>query len=112
MNGLFQPFLWKFAAVFFDDILVYSTSLVLHLDHLKTIFATLSQSKFFLSRSKCLFSQERIHYLGHIVSAQGVALDPDKIQIMLNWPLPTSSTTLHGFLGLTGFYRKFIRGYA
>lgn len=77
MNDLFQPFLWKFVVVFFDDILVYSTSLVLHPDHLKTIFATLSQSKFFLSRSKCLFSQERIHYLGHIVSAQGVALDPD-----------------------------------
>lgn len=84
MNDLLWPFLQKFVVVFFEDILVYSTSLALHLDHRKIIFETLSQRKFFLHLSKCLFEQECIHYLGHIVSVQGVALDPDKIQTMLN----------------------------
>lgn len=97
---------------FFYDILVYSPTLPLLLDHLKVVFEALSQNKFYLHRSKCLFAQEQIHYLGHIVSNQGVAPDPDKIRAMVDWIEPSSPTALLGFLGLTGFYPKFMKGYA
>lgn len=112
MNKLLQPFLRKFAAVFFDDILVYSKSLAEHIQHLEQIFHTLLQHQFYLKRPKCLFAQQQLEYLGHIISPHGIQVDPAKIQAMVDWPTPTSITALRGFLGLTGFYRKFIRNYA
>ncbi|WVZ02845.1 hypothetical protein V8G54_023651 [Vigna mungo] len=112
MNELLKPFLRKFLIVFFDDILVYSTTWDAHLNHLERTFQTLLQGQFFLKGSKCLLAQQQLEYLGHIVSAQGVAADPSKIQAMVQWPSPMSLKALHGFLGLTGFYRRFIKGYA
>ncbi|XP_045791606.1 uncharacterized protein LOC123886321 [Trifolium pratense] len=112
MNKLLQPFLRKFVAVFFDDILVYSVSLEDHLQHLELVFKALIQEEYFLKHSKCLLAQRRLEYLGHVVSAAGDCPDPSKIQAMLDWPTPTNVTALRGFLGLTGFYRKFIQGYA
>lgn len=112
MNQLLQPFLRRFATVFFNDILIYSNSLPSHLHHLETIFRTLQQNEFFLKRSKCLFAQESIEYLGHIVSGKGVKPEPSKIQAMLRWPPPSTTKELRAFLGLTGFYRKFIKNYA
>lgn len=76
MNQLLQPFLRRFATVFFDDILIYNNSLSSYILHLETIFRTLQQGEFFLKRSKCLFAQESIEYLGHIVSGKGVTLEP------------------------------------
>jgi len=110
MNELLRPFLRKFAAIFFDDILVYSMSLTDHLDHLELILQALTNGEFYLRRSKCLFARRQLQYLGHIVSTDGVAPDPEKIQTMVNWPRPLSTTELHGFLGLTGVattYREF-----
>lgn len=98
--------------MFFDDILVFSSDLATHVTHLDTVLATLSAHNFLLRHSKCEFARSRLNYLGHVISAHGVAPDPEKIQAMLAWPVPTSPTALRGFLGLTGFYRKFIRGYA
>lgn len=112
MNDLFRPFLRHFVIVFFDDILVYSTSLKEHLQHLEQVFQTLVNGNFFLKLSKCLFAQRQLEYLGHMVSTDGVFPEPSKIQSILNWPLPKSVTELRGFLGLTGFYRKFVKGYA
>ncbi|PNX92970.1 Ty3/gypsy retrotransposon protein, partial [Trifolium pratense] len=112
MNNLLQPFLRKFVTVFFDDILVYSMSLEDHLKHLESVFQALIQGEFFLKQSKCLLAQRRLEYLGHVVSAGGVCPEPSKIQAILDWPLPTNITALRGFLGLTGFYRKFIQRYA
>jgi len=112
MNKLFQPYLRQFMIVFFDDILVFSRSLQDHLQHLKIVFQTLLDNQLFLKKSKCSFGQTTIHYLGHIVSGEGVGLDPEKIAIMLQWPSPKNLKQLRGFLGLTGFYRKFVRGYA
>lgn len=112
MNELLCPYLRKFVAVFFDDILIYSTSLAEHLQHLELVFLKLIEGHYFLKQSKCLLGQRKLEYLGHIISQHGVQADPEKIKAMVEWPIPTSVTALRGFLGLTGFYRKFIRGYA
>lgn len=112
MNELLKPFLRRFALVFFDDILIFSTSLEDHLIHLERVFQTLHQGQFFLKFAKCAFAQRRIEYLGHIVSSQGVEPVPAKIQAMQEWPTPSSLKMLRGFLGLTGFYRKFIKDYS
>ncbi|PNX92763.1 Ty3/gypsy retrotransposon protein [Trifolium pratense] len=112
MNDLLQPFLRKFAAVFFDDILVFSPTLTDHLLHLEQVLNQLASADFSLKRSKCLFGQRQLEYLGHIISQHGIQADPSKLQAMVEWPTPTSITSLRGFLGLTGFYRKFIKGYA
>lgn len=76
------------------------------------MFDTLLKGKFFLKASKCLFAQRQLEYLGHIVSHQGVEPEPSKIRAMVEWPIPSTIKALRGFLGLTGFYRKFIQGYA
>lgn len=112
MNIIFEPYLRHFVIVFFDDILVYSRTLEDHHHHLELVFKCLVTHQFFLKRSKCTFAKPSIAYLGHIVSASGVGPDPEKIQAMVSWPQPQSVKQLRGFLGLTGFYRKFVRNYA
>lgn len=112
MNSLFRPFIRKFVLVFFDDILVYSSDLQSHLNHLDCVLRTLQQADFRLKASKCIFGQRRIEYLGHFVSRRGVEPDSSKIQAMLHWPPPTTTKALCGFLGLTGFYCRFVKNYA
>jgi len=112
MNALFRPHLRKFIIVFFDDILIYSTMWEDHLLHLQITFELLSANQFYLKLSKCSFALQQVEYLGHVVSARSVGPNTAKIKVMLQWPPPTSVWTLKGFLGLTGFYCKFIRGYA
>jgi hypothetical protein len=112
MNELFQEHLHRFVIVFFDDILVYSKTLEDHLVHLDIVFTCLVQNQFFLKQSKCILGQNSISYLGHIVSHDGVGPDPEKIKSMLDWPVPKTIKQLRGFLGLTGFYRKFVANYA
>ncbi|WKA11764.1 hypothetical protein VitviT2T_029233 [Vitis vinifera] len=111
MNDIFKPYLRKFILVFFDDILVYSKNLADHVHHLQTVLDILKQHQLFAKKSKCCFGCSEIEYLGHLISKDGVQADPTKIEAMLNWPFPTSLKSLRGFLGLTGYYRKFIKGY-
>ena len=111
MNQLFASYLRKFVIVFFDDILVYSSSLTGHVNHLEHVLFRLQEHQFYVKLSKCLFCQEAI-YLGHIVTAGGVQADSKKITTMVEWPLLQTVKQLRGFLGLTGYYRRFIRGYA
>jgi hypothetical protein len=111
MNTVLQPCLRKFALVFMDDILIYSLSLVDHAEHLLTVLHLLRENHLFVKLSKCSFAQHKLEYLGHLISAEGVATDPRKTQAMSAWPRPTSVTELRGFLGLTGYYRKFVRDY-
>ncbi|GJU22562.1 putative mitochondrial protein [Tanacetum coccineum] len=97
--------------LFFDDILVYGNSLKEHREHFSIIFDCLREQKLFCNRKKSSVAQENIKYLGHIFSHEGVAADPSKISAMLNWPIPKSLKELRGFLGLTGYYQKFVIGY-
>ncbi|KAI3739426.1 hypothetical protein L2E82_29830 [Cichorium intybus] len=112
MNDLFRNVLRQYVLVFFDDILVYSTSLEQHYHHLENVLHTLAQNDFHAKYSKCQFGVPTIDYLGHIISAKGVTAYPDKLAAIQDWPCPTSFTTLRGFLGLTGYYRRFVRHYA
>ena len=111
MNTIFQPLLRKCVLVFVDDILIYSSTLEAHLNHLQQVFHILNDHKLLLKRSKCSFAQQQLEYLGHIISGQGVATDPKKIEVVANWPQPSDTRQLRGFLGLSGYYRKFIKNY-
>lgn len=111
MNHVFKDYLRKFILVFFYDILVYSRSLEEHLQHLRITFNLLVQHKLFVKKAKCSFGATRVEYLGHFISAEGVATDPKKIEAVKNWPMPKTLRELRGFLGLTGYYRRFIKGY-
>jgi hypothetical protein len=111
MNQIFKPYLRKFILVFFDDILVYSGDMETHATHLRTTLDLLRKNQLFAKSSKCKFGCEEVEYLGHIVTAEGVSADPRKISAMVDWPLPKNIKALRGFLGLTGYYQKFIRGY-
>jgi len=111
MNEVLQPFLRKFVLVFLDDILIYSKTLDDHVTHLRAVLEKLQSHQFYLKRSKCSFAQSHIDYLCHIISQHGVATNPSKTQAMQAWPIPTKVTELRGFLGLTGYYRRFVRNY-
>ncbi|XP_031479939.1 uncharacterized protein LOC116250456 [Nymphaea colorata] len=111
MNDVFREFLRDFILVFFDDILVYSQSMEQHAKHLRIVLKVLREHTLFAKMSKCSFGQTSVGYLGHIVSYEGVRADPEKLQAMEQWPLPKDPRGMRGFLGLTGYYRRFIKGY-
>jgi hypothetical protein len=111
MNMVLEPCLRKSVLVFMDDILVYNPSMADHVNHLTEVLHLLRQAQLFIKLSKCSFACDSLDYLGHIISSAGVATDPKKTQAMVDWPLPTSVTELRGFLGLTGYYQKFVRNY-
>ena len=112
MNDIFRPFLRKYVLVFFDDILIYSKSEVEHCEHMRQVLEALATHKLVVNQKKCVFGKTAVAYLGHTISGQGVAVDSDKVQAILEWPQPTSLKELRGFLGLTGYYRKYVRHYA
>ena len=112
MNDVFKPFLWKFMLVFFDDILLYSRDMTIHVLHLKSVLQVLFYHKLFAKRSKCTFACSEVEYLGHVISGNGVKTNPKKTVAMLEWPIPKIVKALRRFLGLTGYYRKFIRNYS
>jgi len=111
MNIVLKPFLRRCVLVFFDDILVYSATWIEHLQHLRAVFDVLRQHHLHLKRSKCTFATTSVHYVGHVISNEGVAMDATKVVAVQSWPQPRSARGLCGFLGLSGYYRRFIRDY-
>jgi hypothetical protein len=111
MNSILAPVLRKFAVVFIDDVLIYSKSFQEHLDHIRQIFQILHQHQFKVKLSKCSFAKSELAYLGHVISAAGVATDPGKVAIVKNWPTPISAKEVRSFLVLAGYYRKYVKGF-
>ncbi|CAM8928587.1 unnamed protein product [Rhodiola kirilowii] len=112
MNNLFRPLLRKSVLVFFDDILVYSATWEDHVKHLTEVLYTLSIHTFYAKATKCDIARSSIAYLGHVITREGVQVDPEKVVAIQSWPLPSNPKQLRGFLGLTGYYRRFVEHYA
>ncbi|GKV29618.1 hypothetical protein SLEP1_g38525 [Rubroshorea leprosula] len=112
MNHVFQPFIGKFVVVYFDDILVYSKNEQEHLDHLRQVFEVLREQKLYANLKKCSFLTTSVTFLGYIITAQRIKMDPSKIDAIVNWPTPTSMHDVRSFHGLASFYRRFIKNFS
>ncbi|KAL5840989.1 hypothetical protein ACOSQ4_013597 [Xanthoceras sorbifolium] len=112
MNRIFRSYLDQFVIVFIDDILVYSGSEEEHVEHLKIVLQTLREHHLYAKLSKCQFWLNKVAFIGHVVSAEGVSLDPQKIEAIIKWKQSTNVTEVRSFLGLSGYYRKFIEGFS
>lgn len=111
MNNIFGPYLRKFILVFFDDILIFSRTPKEHVEHLRIVLQLLKEHKLVAKLSKCVFAVPQVDYLGHIISGEGVQTDPTKISAVADWPIPSTPTKLRGFLGLCGYYRRFVHNF-
>ncbi|XP_075707288.1 uncharacterized protein LOC142741844 [Rhinoderma darwinii] len=98
--------------IYLDDIVLYSSTFQEHLSHLEAVLSRLTQFGLKLKPTKCRIARQKINYLGHIVSPEGVALDPNKIRAVVDWPLPGTSTEVRAFLGLVRYYRRYIQHFA
>ncbi|GJT53610.1 putative reverse transcriptase domain-containing protein [Tanacetum coccineum] len=112
MNRVCKPYLDKFVIVFIDDILIYSKSEEEHEVHLKTILDLLKKEKLYAKFSKCEFWLKEVQFLGHVVNRDGIHVDPSKVESVKNWKTPESSTEIRSFLGLAGYYRRFIKNFS
>ncbi|GJT55336.1 putative reverse transcriptase domain-containing protein [Tanacetum coccineum] len=112
MNRVCKPYLDKFVIVFIDDILIYSKSEEEHEVHLKTILDLLKKEKLYAKFSKCEFWLKEVQFLGHVVNHDGIHVDPSKVESVKNWKTPESSTEIRSFLGLAGYYRRFIENFS
>ncbi|WVZ80549.1 hypothetical protein U9M48_028017 [Paspalum notatum var. saurae] len=112
MNSVFMNELDKFVVVFIDDILIYSKSEKEHEEHLRIVLTRLREHKLYTKFSKCAFCLKEVSFLGHILSEKGVAVDPSKVEDVLNWKQPETITEIQSFLGLAGYYRRFIKDFS
>jgi hypothetical protein len=112
MNGVFHEYLDKFIQVFIDDILIYSRTMEEHDEHLRLVLQCLRKHKLYGKLSKCSFYQSRIHYLGHVISGKGITMDPAKVEAIMEWPAPTNVTKVCSFMGLVGYYQRFVDGFS
>ena len=112
MNRVFRPYVDQFVVVFIDDILVYSKDAQKHEQHLRIVMETLKEKKLYTKLSKCAFWLKKVSFLVHIVSAEGIRVDPIKIEAIVNWKPPRNVTKVRSFLGLVGYYRRFVKGFS
>ena len=112
MNRMFKPYLDSFVVVFIDDIFIYSSSREEHEQHLRSVLQTLKNNQLYAKFSKCEFWLDSVAFLGHVVLAKGINVDTKKIEAIQNWPRSTSVTEIRSFLGLAGYYRRFVEGFS
>jgi hypothetical protein len=112
MNKVFMEYLDKFVVVFIDDILIFSKMMEEHEEHLRLVLEKLRSNQLYVKFSKCEFWLTKVIFLGHVISAGGVLVDPDKVKDVLNWMPPTTASEIQSFLGLTGYYRRFIKDFS
>jgi hypothetical protein len=111
INEVLHAFIGRFVVVYFDDILIYSKSLEEHLEHLCVVFNALRDARLFGNHTKCTFCTDRVVFLGYVVTAQGIEVDPAKIEAISSWLQPKTVTQVRSFLGLVGFYRRFVKDF-
>eukprot|EP00253_Pinus_taeda_P015625 PITA_15625 len=112
MNNIFHPYLDRFILIFIDDILIYSRTIEKHYEHLRRVLQTLREHQLYAKFSKCDFFKEEIQYLGHVITKEGIAVDPEKIKDIMDWPVPKDVTDVRSFMGLAGYYRRFVEGFS
>ncbi|GKV24406.1 hypothetical protein SLEP1_g34021 [Rubroshorea leprosula] len=112
MNRVFKPYLDKFVVVFIDDILVYSRSIAEHEEHLRLVLQVLREKKLYAKLKKCEFWLNSVAFLGHVVSKDGISVDPEKVKAVVEWSRPTNVTEVRSFLGLAGYYRRYVEGFS
>jgi hypothetical protein len=111
MNTIFNDLLRKYVLVFMDDIPIYSSTLEDHVRHLTSVLQIIANNQFFIKESRCLFAEQSLEYLGHVITSEGIATDPSKVQAVNQWPIPRNVKELREFLGLASYYRRFIQNY-
>jgi hypothetical protein len=112
MTNIFRKFLDRFVLVFIDDILIYSKNREEHEEHLKLVLQVLREHQIYAKLSKCDFFQKQVHYLGHVIFEEGVAVDPSNIKSIMDWPTPKDVSDIRSFMGLVGYYRRFINRFS
>ena len=112
MNRVFHPYLDQFVVVFIDDILVYSKDSQEHEHHLRITVQILRENQLFAKLSKCNFWLKEVSFLGHIVSTDGIRVNPAKIEVVMNWRPPRNVTEVRSFLGLAGYYRRYVQRFS
>ena len=108
MNRIFRQFLNKFVVVFIEDILIYFKTQEEHAEHLRLVLGVLREKQLYAKLSKCEFWMDEVQFLDHVISAQGIVVDPTKVDAVVEWESPKSATEIRSFVGLAGYYRRFI----
>ncbi|KAI2663508.1 Transposon Tf2-9 polyprotein [Labeo rohita] len=112
VNEIFRDMLHRWVIIYIDDILIYSNSYSEHIQHVRAVLQRLIQHQLYAKEEKCEFHQEKIAFLGYIISPEGIAMDDSKVYAVRNWPCPSTLKELQRFLGFANFYRRFIRGFS
>jgi hypothetical protein len=108
MNSIFSQYLDKFVLIFIDDIMVYSKTEQEHKEHLRIVLQTLRKHQLYAKFDKCDFYQKKIQYLGHVIYAEGIAVNPEKVRAIMEWLVPKDVEDIWSFMGITGYYHRFI----
>jgi hypothetical protein len=112
MHRVFQSYLDRLSVIFIDDILVYSRDAWEHAEHLRLVLEKLREEKLYAKFSECEFWLDKVIFLGHVISKDGIIVDPAKVEAVINWKRPENSTEIRSILGLTGYYHRFIERFS
>lgn len=112
INSVSHQYLDKFIIVFLNDILIYSNSEEEHQEHFRMVLQLLKEHKLYAKLSKCEFCQEHVHYLGHVISIEGIFVDPQKNKAIMEWLAPRNICEIRSFMGLAGYYRQDVKGFS